>query len=1213
VTTASASDDAERDQPTVSRSALGGASDELGSDFRAAVAAYVVCFGLAGRPLPFPWLRQDESSIPVLVRLETDAPVDDVYVGLRGGNELFIQAKTCVSLSRRDRGLSSAAMQMAEAVVGGHHSGSSYRLVLAVARASRSVEALFSALHRVKDPAAGAVTAAEAAAMRAWTQLTPALTTAQRKALNLVATGIVISPAQVTAAESVLAGSVVIPADVARAFRELKHVARELAQARSGLAIEEWADRLSQARIRLIPDAEGTAVAARGAQRGASRRYRAELIRDARVLDLRPLGAALAPIRHEISKFTVYSQELSRAKRDIDREVDFFVAARRRKRTLLLGLPGSGKSTALRHLAARWARDESGPLPLLVDLRTVVPLLEGRRPADALLEAALRRVRGVDRDRLRQTVMGRLKTGAVALLLDALDETRERRLEVVQAIARALPELGKDLIVVLSTRDSGYAAAATLGFDEVRLKPVSTPSYTLRRVLTALVQGRCLAQPVPPTWVEERLDWIRTTLERDRPLAETPLGGILLALLVSEVGTTDLPRGRAKTLSAVVDGIVDRWELAQRNRRLQQPAIGSFTGNSTGLVVRESFAQIGHMAFARPEASVRDVQRHVASWLGSRWGLAPGPADATAAELFAFWDEAGIFMASRASQGLRSRLQLLTEIGEARFVAALPTIEMRAAIESLAGSSTGFEAASLAAGLSGLASEYLVDWCLAQGTLEWELKAAKHLLELPEHASDRARVFQALLARVPTAASQHQWDALKSVALLGDPTESCLTSLASLRDVVAPDEYVLISALCLSRSGQVDAPDEVLRAIRTRIRRKSDRPKGRGLFIEPFDEHMGQLLADVAAACVTQNPALAESLFEASKNASTEVAMRVDAVLRDAGRPDLPRSRYSAFAASNSAIAHGLQSWSDGLSSFLTIVSELAPATDPTFVARWRLDELADFVATLRLGTSPAGDIGLDLLRAKEGVKSLVGITARLGDFDLGALAAQANVAQSLEQRDESGWSLLFYAGHRRPLEHWQRVDGIAAVKRLLPALASSAWQARVASDSLGRCPCPEAPRLIANLMPSLDPLNRLHAGNAIICIGAELDLHIAHWSGSADPFQRMLAAWWRARELDGAALTEHVTQALSDPDRSVREAALQGLRANRLPDALRDLLKTSPEALNDCGYVCAHCGTANGSVSSCSSCRIVGPDVTRWLTKLSATDGLADDEDDDE
>jgi hypothetical protein len=383
--------------------------------------------------------------------------------------------------------------------------------------------------------------------------------------------------------------------------------------------------------------------------------------------------------------------------------------------------------------------------------------------------------------------------------------------------------------------------------------------------------------------------------------------------------------------------------------------------------------------------------------------------------------------------------------------------------------------------------------------------------------------------------------------------------------------------------------------------------------IEPFDEHVEQLLANIAATYVRQNPELAESLFEASRDASTDVAMRVDAALRDAGRPDLPRSRYSALAVNDSAIARGLRSWRDSLSSFFTMVSELAPASESTFADRWRLDELSDFVATLRLGSSPARDIGNDLRRANEGLASLVGIAARLGDFDLATLAAQAKVAQSLEESDESGWSLLFYAGHPRPLKLWQRVDGLATVRRLLPVVASSDWQARVATDALGYCPCPEAPRLIADLMPSLTPISRIHAGNAIICIGAELDSQLAHWAGSADPFQRMLAAWWRARELEGTALVEHVRQALNDPDRGVREAALRGLRAGRLPDAIRDLLKTSPDALNACGYACLRCGAANGTVSSCSNCRTVGPDVTKWATKITSTNGLADDEEDDD
>jgi len=77
-----------------SRGALGGAADELGGDLRASVAAWAVSFGLAGRPLPLGELPQDESSVPTAVRLETDAPVDDIQVDLRGGGRVLIQVKS---------------------------------------------------------------------------------------------------------------------------------------------------------------------------------------------------------------------------------------------------------------------------------------------------------------------------------------------------------------------------------------------------------------------------------------------------------------------------------------------------------------------------------------------------------------------------------------------------------------------------------------------------------------------------------------------------------------------------------------------------------------------------------------------------------------------------------------------------------------------------------------------------------------------------------------------------------------------------------------------------------------------------------------------------------------------------------------------------------------------------------------------------------------
>ena len=86
---------------TAARGALGGAADEAGGDLRASVAAWAVSFGLAGRPLPLGELPQDQSSVPVAIRLETDALVDDIQIDLRNGGRVFIQVKSGVSVRAR--------------------------------------------------------------------------------------------------------------------------------------------------------------------------------------------------------------------------------------------------------------------------------------------------------------------------------------------------------------------------------------------------------------------------------------------------------------------------------------------------------------------------------------------------------------------------------------------------------------------------------------------------------------------------------------------------------------------------------------------------------------------------------------------------------------------------------------------------------------------------------------------------------------------------------------------------------------------------------------------------------------------------------------------------------------------------------------------------------------------------------------------------------
>lgn len=324
------------------------------------------------------------------------------------------------------------------------------------------------------------------------------------------------------------------------------------------------------------------------------------------------------------------------------------------------------------------------------------------------------------------------------------------------------------------------------------------------------------------------------------------------------------------------------------------------------------------------------------------------------------------------------------------------------------------------------------------------------------------------------------------------------------------------------------------------------------------------------------------------------MSRRVDAALRRIERTDLARSRYAEYESTDKDIEGRLAAYSRKLNTFWDIVASLAQPAQISYACRWHLDELADLVATINLGGSTARDVHDGFGIERNTVRALIDLVARLGDFDLALLAAEAAVARALEQQRESGWSIVFYGGRRRPLIHWTRVDGIAATGVLLSQLGGPRWLSRVASEALWGCPDATIGDRIEEIMDTLVPVNRLHAGTAIVQIGGNLDNRVKRWAMSPDPFMRQLAVWWRATVLEGAALTAHVAAALGDPDRGVRDAAVQGLRGKDLPDALRVFLAQPPTAFDACGYVCARCQTINGPTTSCANCRVVGPQVSR-------------------
>ena len=1191
------------------RGALGGAADEAGGDLRAAVAAWAVSFGLAGRPLPIGELPQGPPSVPVAVRLETDAPVDDIQIDLRGGGRVFVQVKSGVSVGKSDPAFASVLGQLSAAVKELHLEIAHDRLVLAVARKTGPLDSLFLAWKRSKTSLAGQPTGRERKALALVDELTPTLSATEREILRKVVCGLEFTANSEITAQSVLASAVVAPSDAVRAFRELKAIARDLAKYRLGLRIEEWAERLVRNKIALTCDPNGSDAARWEARRRATRRYRADLVRRAITLDLRSLGAAVPPMRHQLVGVSV--QEINKSSQSSRDERAFDVAARRRPRILLLGLPGSGKSTALRHLAAEWARDQDAPLPVVVSLRDVVPLLATQHPFDAFMQAARLNVRAFDRTLLVEEFRLRAADGRVAFFLDALDETRDARFRVVQGMEHFLRELHRDSTVVLTTRDSGYAAASTLKMEQLRLKPFRTPDYTLRRILRSFATKHGIPDDQSSTWINERLSWIEAALEHDRDLAETPLGGILLALLAAEPNRHALPRGRAKTLSAVVDSVVERWELSQR-QTASEIHLGALKGAEGAAGLKESFEQIGYAILHRSNVTAQDVRRDLATWLGERWGLTGGPANVTAGEMFAFWDEAGIFMASEAAETVIARLQLIAEIGAARYIAHLPIQAIQYEIERFATNEVSSEVASLAAGLSDHASAALVAFCISRGQVKWDLKAAKHLREGYVHLPSGIDVANALARDAQAAeAVDERWAAAKTLALVSAPLALKERLLDQFTSLLTTEHYQIVRAMChAAEQLPIDDPSAVLQAARSTLRPgKHSSRRGRFIIFDEDDE-IGDLLVYITEHVLPQRPELADSVVDAAHDGSMRLWRRLDAALIRAGRADIVAARNQKFFQSL-AQAGSFDMHSDWLR-FLTIVGELAPPKALSFAESWRLNELVDFFATLRICTSEAGAIPSALYYSEEDVRSLVRLASTLGRFNPPVLAAESRLAIALEERKRST-TLLCEAGKTRELRHWEDADG-GALDLAIDLLRGTTWLARIASKALAHCPNPSASDRIEGVLSEIRPINRLHAGSAIIDLDNRVDERAIRWQESSDPFTRQLAAWWFALHESDSVAGGHLERAFSDSDRGVRVAAARGLRGRTLSESLKRRLQTLASEDAPVGYVCMRCGTANpADRTSCTKCNVVGPELKTEVQKVIDPSSTPSFEDDDE
>jgi len=308
-----------------------------------------------------------------------------------------------------------------------------------------------------------------------------------------------------------------------------------------------------------------------------------------------------------------------------------------KKLVVVLGDPGSGKSTMLKHLALRLARDEGAPLPVLLPLNAYARALAGK---DINVQAYLAEYfagRAQDVAALEPLFAQALKDGKAVVLLDGLDEVQNQRAALVQKVQDFAHEVtARGNRVLVTSRIVGYRDAP------LTLKDLAL--YTLLDFTPDAIQefaGKwCQAfekntlgdTPEAAAAAEKEraglLEAIRANPGVAR-LASNPLLLTILALIKRQ--GVELPRSRIKLYDRYLETLIEAWNRAS--------ALDKSAGRES-LDYESTLEVLGPLALRIREenptaglVSARQLQDWLAEhYTGEQWGLKPAPAREKARE-----------------------------------------------------------------------------------------------------------------------------------------------------------------------------------------------------------------------------------------------------------------------------------------------------------------------------------------------------------------------------------------------------------------------------------------------------------------------------------------------------------------------------------------------------------------------------------------------------
>lgn len=222
------------------------------------------------------------------------------------------------------------------------------------------------------------------------------------------------------------------------------------------------------------------------------------------------------------------------------------------RRTIILGGPGSGKSTFLKIILIRAlegaARERC--LPILVSLRDIEAAQDGIRKA--MIEEL--RVSGVPQP--AEFLSEALRQGRCWVLLDAFDEARPEHLDRLVREAVTLSDEFPGNRWTITCREAAY----NYWFDQ--FVDVEIAPFGDQQVAEFVAQWFDQEPKLSESFMRQMAQWPEA-----KELARTPLLLTLLCIAFSE--SMEVPRNKADLYKEAMEALLHRWDSSRRIERAQ--------------------------------------------------------------------------------------------------------------------------------------------------------------------------------------------------------------------------------------------------------------------------------------------------------------------------------------------------------------------------------------------------------------------------------------------------------------------------------------------------------------------------------------------------------------------------------------------------------------------------------------------------------------------